>query len=300
MIKPEDYVNIISSCFLFTAGVTGNTLIIVYFLSRWKHLNKMSCYHLFIIQLAFTDIFVCISLPLSKIYDSFYGEMRNMNKVTCLWLSTIPYHVATTTSGWLLVGLSFDRYRKIIHPFKWQLNKKMVLLFTTLLWGVSYCVSLPFTLTLRYDTNSKRCLAKTLFTMIYHLGIQSVTIECLLPILSMSVLYRKSSRKLLLQSVDAQQLNRENYEHFKQRKKAVKTIKWLIVFFTLTVLPGRIVHIVRLMLLFKYKESVNQEIVSPILYFMDKYTYVNNMINVFVYCKINRNFRQYLRKKFIC
>jgi len=226
--------------------------------------------------------------------------MRNMNKVTCLWLSTIPYHVATTTSGWLLVGLSFDRYRKIIHPFKWQLNKKMVLLFTTLLWGVSYCVSLPFTLTLRYDTNSKRCLAKTLFTMIYHLGIQSVTIECLLPILSMSVLYRKSSRKLLSQSVDAQQLNRENYEHFKQRKKAVKTIKWLIVFFTLTVLPGRIVHIVRLMLLFKYKESVNQEIVSPILYFMDKYTYVNNMINVFVYCKINRNFRQYLRKKFIC
>jgi len=41
MITSEDYVIIISSCVLFTIGVIGNTLIIIYFSSRTKHLNKM-------------------------------------------------------------------------------------------------------------------------------------------------------------------------------------------------------------------------------------------------------------------
>jgi len=93
MITSEDYVIIISSCVLFTIGVIGNTLIIIYFSSRTKHLNKMSCYHLFIVQLALTDIFVCIFIPLIKINDSFYGNLWHMGEVTCLWLPPIPYHV---------------------------------------------------------------------------------------------------------------------------------------------------------------------------------------------------------------
>jgi len=302
MITTGDYVNIISSCILFTIGVIGNTLIIVYFSSRTKHLRKMSCYHLFIVQLAFTDISVCILLPLIKIYHTFYGELWHMSHFACLWLSPIPYHIATAVSGWLLVALSFDRYRRIVQTFKWQLNKKMVFLFTTLLWGVTYCAALPFMLTLRYDAKGKRCLktGKNLLSEIYHSCVQSVTIECLLPIISMSILYRKTSQKLLSQSVDTQQLSCENYKYLKQRKKAMKTIKWLIVLFTLTVLPGRIVHIVRSMLEFEYVGLINQEYVSPVIQLMDKYNYVNNMINIFVYCKINKDFRQYLRKKFIC
>jgi len=300
MIKPGDYVNIISSCVLFTFGVFGNAFIIVYFTSRTKHLRSMSCYHLFIIQLALTDISVCIFLPAVKIYDSFNGDFWNIAEVACLWFSHIPYHVATAVSAWLLVALSFDRYRRIVHPFKWQLNKKMVFLFVTLLWGVSYFAALPFTLNLLYDQDRKICEETRIYILseIYHLCIQSIAIECLLPILSMSVLYFKTSRKLLSQSVDAQQLSCENYEHLKQRKKAVKTIKWLIVLFTLTVLPGRIIHVVRSIL--RFEETINQEYVSPVLQLMDKCTYVNNMINLFVYCKINKDFRQYLRKKFIC
>jgi len=299
MITPENYVNIISSCVLFTIGVIGNAFILVYFASRTKHLRNMSCYHLFIVQLAFTDILICILLPVSKIYSSVNGELWHMSHITCLWLSPIPYHVATAVSGWMLVGLSFDRYRRIIHPFKWQLNKKMIFLFAILLWGVLYCIALPITFTLHYDANSKGCLeiSKTLPSEIYHSCVQSVTIECLLPIISMSILYRKTSRKLLSQSVDTQQLGRENYEHFEQRKKAVKTIKWLIVLFTLTVLPGRIIHVVRTGL--KFERPINQ-FVSASLQLMDKYTYVNNMVNVFVYCKINKNFRHYLKKKLIC
>jgi len=172
---------------------------------------------------------------------------------------------------------------------------------TTFLLGVTYCAALPITLTTRHNANNKMCrrTGKPFFSEIYHSSIQSVTIECLLPILSMSVLYRKMSRKLLSQSVDAQQLSRENYDHFQQRKKAVKTIKWLIVLFTLIVLPGRIVHAVRSGLYNANKKPIKQEYVALVLELFDKYTYVNNLINVFVYCKINKYFRQYLKEKCI-
>jgi len=221
MITTGDYVNIVLSRALFTIGVIGNLLVIVYFSSRAKHLNKMSCYHLFIVQLALTDISVCIFIPLIKIYESLYGEFWNMSEVTCLLLSAIPYHVATAVSGWLLVALSFDRYRRIVHPFKWQLNKKMVFLFITLLWGVSYFATLPFTLTLQYDTNSKMCqnAGNNLPSDIYHLCVQSITIECMLPIFSMSILYRKTSRTLLSQSADAQQLSLQAFRAEKESDK---------------------------------------------------------------------------------
>jgi len=116
----------------------------------------------------------------------------------------------------------------------------------------------------------------------------------------MSILYRKTSYELLSKNVDTQQLSSENYEHFQQRQKAIKTIKWLIVLFTLIVLPGRIVHVIRSVLYYAYKQSINQEYVWLVLQLFDMYIFVNNMANVFVYCKINKNFRKYLTKKLIC
>jgi len=169
----------------------------------------------------------------------------------------------------------------------------MVFLFTTLLWGVSYCAALPITLTRNYDADSKMCqeAGMTFFSEMYHACVQSVLIECLLPIFSMSILYRKTSYELLSKNVDTQQLSSEN---------SIKTIKWLIVLFTLIVLPGRIVHVIRSVLYYAYKQSINQEYVWLVLQLFDMYIFVNNMANVFVYCKINKNFRKYLTKKLIC
>jgi len=106
MITGRHYVNIISSCVLFTIGVVGNALVIVYFSSRTKYRRKMSCYHLFIVQLAVVDIFICVVIPITKIYTSSYGEIWNKSHFACVWLSFIPYHVATAVSGWLLVARS--------------------------------------------------------------------------------------------------------------------------------------------------------------------------------------------------
>ena len=297
MLKVRDYINIILSCVTLVVGVVGNALILLYFSTRTKHLREMSSYHFFIIQLALTDISVCIFVPLAEVHGTFYKESWHTGEFTCLWLSVIPYHVATGVSGWQLVTLSFDWYRKIVHPFKWQLNKRMVLLITIIIWGLSYCTVLPITLTFRYNASSETCFNKdTLLSEIYHSCVQSATIECLLPILSMSILYRKTSRKIL--SEGAEQLNRENYEYFEQRKKAVKTIKWLIILFTLTVLPGRIVHVIRSMWGFLDAGSIRHDVVLSVIEFMDKWIIVNSLINIFVYCKINKRFYEYLRDNF--
>ena len=113
----------ISLCILiFTIGVPGNCLVFWFYLTR-NSISKMSTYHFFILQLALSDYIICVGLPLVEIYDSVTGTTNKNEKYVfgefvCEHFVATPYHISPAVSAWMLVALSFERYWKIVNPFR--------------------------------------------------------------------------------------------------------------------------------------------------------------------------------------
>ena len=90
-------------------GAIGNILIIVYFLKiNWKKLKKMSSYHYLLIHLAVADFIVCTGGIPSNM------TMYNLGEFGCRYLMLLFAGVSGGASCYLLVIISFARYRAIV------------------------------------------------------------------------------------------------------------------------------------------------------------------------------------------
>ena len=80
----------------------------------------------------------------------------------------------------------------------------------------------------------------------------------------------------------------------KRRIQSIQTVKWLFILFLVTMLPGRIVHAVRIILDMN-DISTSTDIYAKItMQVFQNYVYLNNAINIFVYCWKNLEFRRFL------
>ncbi|XP_066928722.1 neuropeptide FF receptor 2-like [Clytia hemisphaerica] len=295
----------VSLCILiFIIGVPGNCLIFCFYLTR-SSLSKMSTYHFFILQLALSDFIICIGLPVVEVNDSFAetispgsnGKYYFFGKFICEHFVDTPYHISPAVSAWMLVALSFERYWKIVNPFKRQMNKKVAAVIAALVWCTAYCAMLPLSLRFKYDEDTQTCEnnREDFFAEFYHSCVQSLCVECIFPSLAIGFLYKKTKDHLMGQENDPNTPDPLNEETRKRRIKAVQTIKWLYCLFLATMLPGRIVHVVRSVIL-KNLTEYDLALVVFIMVF-EKYIYCNNTINVFIYAWKNRDFRNVLKVK---
>lgn len=100
-------------------GIFGNSL--VFYVYKWKY-SPSTC-RTFVIYLSIMDLISCIvAIPVEVwfLFMEFDFQTAWICKAS-VFLNNWP----TLTSGFLLVCIAIDRYRKVCQPFQWQISGKM-------------------------------------------------------------------------------------------------------------------------------------------------------------------------------
>ena len=128
-------------------GTIGNLLIIAYFLkiNFPTTLRRMSLYHYLIIQLAIVDLVTSITTPAT--INEFHEPTWNLENFWCtigypLFMAIPPY-----ASCWVLVLISYERYRSITRPFAKRGTKCKYSIVVFMILVVIMVSVIPFTRT---------------------------------------------------------------------------------------------------------------------------------------------------------
>lgn len=125
---------IVISCYMII-GLFGNLLAVYYY---GCHVKPSSSYN-FIVSMAIFDIIICcVSMPLDRRYMYSYFQ----NAIACKSLRFVNYF-ASNSSGFVLIAITADRYRKVCQPFTRQITAKMTKLIIVTVCLISLSISLP-------------------------------------------------------------------------------------------------------------------------------------------------------------
>ena len=277
-----------------TIGSIGNLLIIIYFLKinfgKWK---KTSLYNFLIIQLAIVDIVTSV-LSL-VIYNEFFKKTWSMGEIGCTFgiaftIGTMPF-----LSCWVLVLISYERYRSITQPFAIRGTKCKYSVFIFIISVIFSLIWIPFMLKTKVVAGGQsinKCVdGMEYFDHIEFLAYAFVlrTMDCFLPAVLLCFFYLRIRNWMLKESN-----NFPLTEESKRRNSmALKVLHNLIIVYIACVFPARLVmtglHIEdnfgtgkR-----KYYFDLVHEILSLV-------SLLNNLVNVFVYAFMMKDFRRSL------
>ena len=285
----------------FSIGIIGNLLIIIYHMNRnWGNLRGMRAYDFFIMQLAFADLVVCVTTPAMR-----YEEQKPVFQAghfTCKYIRPSTLLVAPMASCWILVGLSFFRYLILRRPFNFRrrISKTHIAIICFVLWLLSAVYYY-----MAFDSNgineNDQCdygkIYKNMDAMLVFIFIFERFLDCFLPTIIMTVCYRSIRHHMFAAAaaiIPAQMRMR--------RVRAMQTLKWLIICYVVFVFPGRtLVTIFRLMNHFKmaFHDDEDKLILDVVYHCMLFCINLNNMVNVFIFLKMDGQFRQFLSTPFI-
>ena len=98
---------------LLGIGSFWNILVIVYFIRiNGKKLKKMSSYHFLVINLAIADLITTVA---SAIYYHYAVQTSwELGEFGCVFMMSFVGYVCPLASTWILVLISYARYRSII------------------------------------------------------------------------------------------------------------------------------------------------------------------------------------------
>lgn len=118
-------------------GIPGNVLIIVVYMKRWKK----STSRIFILALAFNDLFNCLFTMPVEIY--FIFNIYTTDKPYLCKISRFFTFWTNDGSSLILMGIAVDRLQRICHPFKLQLSISIVKKFVIASMVASLVVAWP-------------------------------------------------------------------------------------------------------------------------------------------------------------
>ena len=146
------YANIFS--FFLGIGSFWNLLVIIYFMKiNSKNLRKMSSYHFLVINLAFVDL--CVTVGGSLLFPFSMKPSWELGAFNCALLITFFTKNLTVVSCWLLVIISFARFRSIVYPLRARINKKKYGLACLTIW-ITTCLPVKYFLK-SYRQKKKDC-----------------------------------------------------------------------------------------------------------------------------------------------
>ena len=97
-------------------GLIGNLLIISHFVLKHRaNLRKISGYSFLIIALAVVDILTCSILTFMTYFELKF--VWKLGQFMCNYSHFIPVVALPNLSFWVLILVSFERYRSIVRPF---------------------------------------------------------------------------------------------------------------------------------------------------------------------------------------
>ena len=283
---------------IYCLGAIGNFLIIIYFVKiNRKKLSKMSAYHFLIINLAIADFLTCFGL----IFVSYFLGVPEwkLGKFGCslmigFFSSACPY-----VSCWILVLLSYTRYRSIVQPFKPRMTKAKCSIICLIIWILCIIGSLDNFLkrNIIMKNGHRQCITEV--SLAHRIIFSSVrlTLDSGAPISILSYFYIRIKRTLARE--DTSKNLAANDSSRQRNQNALKTIFTLVVIYVICVCPGRALHLMKHILLATLDEKSNaySELKNAYGWInVIKLTliYLNNVVNIFVYMKLIIGFRNFL------
>uniref|UniRef100_A0AC35U8Q8 G_PROTEIN_RECEP_F1_2 domain-containing protein n=1 Tax=Rhabditophanes sp. KR3021 TaxID=114890 RepID=A0AC35U8Q8_9BILA len=126
---------------IFTMGIIGNVSIIYVTL---KHKVLQSVQNMFILNLAASDIIVCLlSLPITPVTNVFKNWM--FGEVLCRLIALVQgvsIYICTFSLG----AIAVDRYILVVKPHAKALSREGALYLTGILWSLSLVLNVPYAL----------------------------------------------------------------------------------------------------------------------------------------------------------
>ena len=253
-----------------TFGIFGNLLIIVYFCNKnRKNISKTSLYHFLIIKLAIADLLFCLWSLLFHVNDLF--PMFEISRRTFFYILFPLDH----SSIWILLQISYSRYKSIVHPLHPRCSKRR---FTLLTFSVAFLSLVSSLIRMHFELPFSADLKKIIL----------ITLCMVIPSIAMFFFYHRSSKKL--RSENAADVM--NVYVRMRNKNALNTLKLLLTIYFFSVFLSRILD-----LAFSYFEHSSVTFLSI---FRIVSTYViypqNNILNIIVYATVMKDFRLFLKK----
>ncbi|XP_074134739.1 G-protein coupled receptor 83-like [Sminthopsis crassicaudata] len=274
-------------------SVLGNTLVCSV-LMKSKRIHSAT--GVFIANLALAGIMITLlNTPFTLI--SFFSSTWLFGYMMCYLSRFIQYcsgHVLVLT----LVALTLDRYKVILKPDKPRTTALKGSIWVVIIWVLASCFSLPHTLYQRlpqFDTMNQTIRMICLPSIPHpsdvirkYLEMVNFLFLYILPLLVISLTYSVIGKKLWLQS-SIQDATSE-YAISRQPKK-IMTLKMLIVVvvvFTICWLPLHFYELLLSMHVISSREDV---------YFAFHWFAMSNACyNPFIYCWVNKGFRNQLKR----
>ena len=274
-------------------GAIGNLLIIIYFLKinfgKWK---KMSIYNFLIIQLAVIDMVTSVTTAL--VINEFYETAWRIGEFSCTFGYPFMVSVMPYLSCWVLVLISYERYRSITQPFAIRGTKCKYSVFISVILVLCCLSYIPFMIKTKVvdDGQSIKCedgmkYFSDIEFLVYALFLR--TFDCFLPAVLLCFFYRRI-RNWMSKESNQFPLTEES----KRRNSiALKVLRNLIIVYIGSVFPGRLVvtglHIEDNFAIDQRKYYFN--FVHELFSFI---SLLNNLVNVFVYAFMIKDFRRFL------
>ena len=195
-------------------------------------------------------------------------------------------------SCWILVFLSFDRFRSIVHPFKGKFSKRRYLTILIIAVLVLFFYYLTWDLRSKYTPLSQGGIVFSEFLLVS-------IMETVVPTALMYWFYRRISRKI---QSDMMQSTMPGYNgpSLKRKLKAMYILKLLIAVYIFSIVPGRIYIPIDQLLFNSLDVSISMTTRRHALSAAHFLLYVNNRVNVFIYIYLMDDFRRFLIKTFTC
>ena len=294
ILNSRKIVEMIFYSLMFIVGGGGNILVIIFFAFKSKSKN-LSSYHFIIAQLAVTDFIVCIGVPTVEIQYTI-GTWYS-GKLMCKAIS-IPYF-GVTTSCWILCGLAYDRFRRIKDPMAENLSKKRITLVCLTVWSIIFLVGIPQFMNTEYHPKDQECLFKAFERSEVVIGyyLFYFMTNAVIPLTIFLIVYLKSRNLLSSTKMGGQTGKRIAARN----KKALTTLKMLIILYVVCVAPGILLGLLYALLgrfLPSFLDWTWTES-GMIVYFCYQYCMCfNNLANVFIYVGRIPKFRRFLARSF--
>ena len=263
-------VHLYVSLVIYSLGVISNSLIILFIAT--KRSRKMIVYHFLLLELAIIDLTICCWLTFSTtlflamdewVHDSQFRKAEIFFE-----------NVLTMTAIWVLVLLCSVKYRKIVHPFKRQPDKKVCLLVSILLFLSAFGF---------YIFRNSQVLIKIKFVWFAESAIDIIPLAFFVFSHYKVWMYLKSNKM-------------ENPRVRARHSRAVKTMSFLTVQFFVTVVLTRAAS----MIVYHINNSEQNENFTltrlSLIFYL--FAFTNNILNAVVYAKTMKDFRHFLRNIF--
>ena len=298
-LKAEVFFNLNIFPVIFGIGSFWNLLIIIYFVKiNLKSLKKTSSYHFLIIKLAVVDL--CTSVGVSITFHFNAKPTWELGTFGCILMKNFVDGVCPMVSCWLLVLISFARFRSVLYPLRERINKKKYSLVCLFIWILAFLLNVYAFMTINEMEiqGATRCYSDAPYEKMITFMFLKYFLDSFIPFAIMLVLYYKMKKRLNAEeNENSFALNNQSRQ---RNRRALRIIRGLLFLFAITMILGRVLMILSWALaffesnyfpLFWTFHYVFIQMLSPLL---SLNFFMNNILNIFIYAKMIPGFRSFL------